>query len=67
MTFIMSIPRVAGVGVKDRAALVFGEHADSLTIQIFSICYGIIVEDCSTLDLLRGKGCLIVKVEIVVE
>jgi hypothetical protein len=53
--------------VKDRAALVFGEHADSLTIQIFSICYGIIVEDCSTLDLLRGKGCLIVKVEIVVE
>src|SRR6266700_7142265 len=56
--------RVAGVGMKDRAALVFAEHADPLTILHPVVCYDIIVELFSTLDLLRGKGCLIVKVEI---
>ena len=50
--------------MKDRAALVFAEHADPLTILHPVVCYDIIVELFSTLDLLWGKGCLIVKVEI---
>ena len=60
-------PRVARVGVKNRAALVFVEHADSLTVRVVGVHSRIVVERRSTVDFLRGKGRLIVKVEIALE
>jgi hypothetical protein len=54
--------RVARVGVKDRAAQVFVEHADPLTIRVAG--YRIVVERRSALELFRGKRSLIVKIEI---
>jgi hypothetical protein len=57
-------PRVAGVGVKDRAALVFGDHADPLPVQRAGIGSGIVVERGSLVGFLGGKRDVIVKVEI---
>ncbi len=50
--------------MKDRAALVFGEHADSLTVQSAGIGSGIVVERGSSVGFLGGKRDVIVKVEI---
>src|SRR6266849_4516956 len=60
-------PRVARVGVKNRAALVFVEHADSLTVRVVGVHSRLVVERRSTVGFLRGKGRLIVKVEIALE
>lgn len=61
-------PIIAGVGVEDRTALILEEHTDSRFIwNSAAICSSIIVEDCSTLDLLWGPGYVIIKVEIAVE
>src|SRR5260370_20359872 len=60
-------PRVARVGVKNRAALVFVEDADTLTIHHAGVRSCIAEERRSTLDFLRCKGSLIVKVEIALE
>ncbi len=53
--------------MKNRAALVFVEDADSLTVRVVGVHSPIVVECRSTVDFLRGKGRLIVKVEIAVE
>src|SRR5258708_34578330 len=60
-------PRVARVGVKHRAALVFVEDADALTVHHAGVRSCIVEERRSTLDFLGGKGGLIVKVEIALE
>src|SRR5258707_8169990 len=60
-------PRVARVGVKNRAALVFVEDADALTIHHAGVRSYIVEERRSTFDFLRVKGGLIVKVEIALE
>src|SRR5260221_1445753 len=60
-------PRVARVGVKNRAALVLIEDADALTVHHAGVHSCIVEERRSTLDFLRGKGGLIVKVEIALE
>jgi len=60
-------PRIARVGMKNRTALVFVERTDSLTVRVVGIHYPIVIERCSTLDFLRGKGRLIIIVEIIVQ
>src|ERR1700694_2461582 len=56
-------PRVAGIGVRNRADLVSVEDTDALTIREAGIRFRIVEVRRSSVDFLRGKRCLVVEVE----